>query len=642
MRLTIKFNIFLVIIGILLSPFYAFSNINEIAKEYIKGNISKAMDESDRKKYKNIHLFLESQKLLSGKDANFEKIVKFLHKNPYWPEKQELIRAAERNLNSSTHKKIILEWFSNNKPLTSKGYYYFYLASQKKSHEDKRYSIIVKNAWIYGSMTSDEEKTFLKHNRNILTEHDHAMKVAEFYWSKNFKPAEKYMPLLTKEHKQIFKATKLIIERNPNAEKEFRKVKDGSRYFSVLLYHYLESHKKDEPNSELVFLLKKSPEDVAHRSQWWKIRHYYSRELIERKKNIDAYKIVSGHVTDNISDMAEAEWLSGWLSYRFLKKPNLAIPHFENLFYISKSSISRSRASYWLGRCFESVSNKEEANRWYSIASQYGFTFYGQLAQYELKQKNLNLGDKFTITKKDIDLASRNICGDIALFLSYTNNIEKLKTYSKEAFYCSKTKGESAYILSKLRKNLSTSQTTEVAKIAQQAGILVLDASFPEPYKFPRGRGNKILSYSIMRQESVFEKKAVSTANAMGLMQLLPNYAEKIARANKMKFFKRKLLTDPEYNIKLGSILLEDLLKEYKSYILVSCSYNAGIVVEKWIDRMGDPRKMNLYDSIDWIESIPYYETRNYVQRILENMQVYRTIFTKDKKLRIHQDIKKG
>lgn len=616
-----------------------FANVRNIAKEYKSSNLQKALKLSKQKNYKNIYTFLQSQKYIYNKEITFENIVNFLKKYPNWPQKNALIFAAEKKLSKNTSKKSIINWFDHNKPKTAKGHYYYYLASLGREKNTLRMNHLIKNAWIYGQMDKDEEKTFWQINKKQLNEEDHASKITELFWNKKYKEGKKYLSLVGANYKQVFKAWLEIEKNGNNAEKEFHKIKGSYRYNSGLLYSYLTLHKKEEPNQELITLLKKIPNDNEHNKEWWNLKNYYIRELIERKKYKDAYQIALKHNSNNSEDMSESEWLAGWVAFRFIKRPHEAIYHFKNIYKISRSAISLARGAYWTGRVYEHLKQKEIAYSWYKKAAKYGFTFYGQNAQYELRNKNIKLNNIPKITEQDRKNARNNIYGDILIFLALTKDTDLFKLYAKEAFFSAKTPGEVYIIFQKIRVYLNTSDTTKLAKLSKQAGLLIKDAAFPTPYKFNSPTNDKILGYSIMKQESVFDRKAVSSAQAIGLMQVIPSTAENVAKKHNITFRKRKLLSSPSYNMRIGILHLKDLLKEYDSKILTIATYNAGSVVNNWVKKMGDPRKMNLHNTIDWIESIPYLETRNYVQRVIENMQIYRVILSRDKTLRIKKDI---
>lgn len=638
MKLLLNLSIILIISSLSIN---AKADIKNIAKEFDKGNISRAIHLSNDSDYKNIHQFLLSQKYLdSSQKSSFEEIIAFLNKHNNWPQYNSLAIRAESVIHTTTAKTKIIEWFDTNFPKTQNGIYHYYLAALARIKDHKKLASIIKLTWINYNFSEQESKSFLTKHKDILTQNDHIDKISELLWSSKTSEVKKLMSLVDKNYQQIFTSWIEILNNGTKSEKLFYKVEGSYRYHSGLLYSYLHLHKKTQPSPQLTNLYLHIPKDAKHEKEWWKLKNYYARELFNEGKYKEAYKILSNHNLTELNETIEAEWFAGWIALRYLKTPKKALPHFEKIYESAKSSFSLSRASYWIGRCYKELNNKELETKWFTEASHFGFTLYGQLAQYELGYKNLKLSANITPTNQDTKLYNVNPMAEISVFLSHTSKKELLKIYIKEAFFLSKTSGESKLIYDKISPKLNLHWKLEIAKLAQQAGVLLIDGAFPAPYKKANIIGDKVLAHSIIRQESVFDQYAISTANAHGLMQIRPSTAKELASELKTRFNVKNLTANPEYNIKLGSNYLSKLMKQYNnSYILTASYYNAGCAANKWQKSFGDPKKMKLYKAIDFVESIPYSETRTYVQRILENMQVYKYVINGDKKLTIKQDI---
>lgn len=623
-----------------LTSITAKADLSRIAKEYESGNIWKALDLSNHLKYKDVHIFLKSQKYLDKTDqTSFEEVANFITSHKNIAQKKSLILALENKLNDSVTKSSILKWFSHNKPVTSKGHLYYYKAALGKIKDKERMNDIIIKAWVHGDMNKKESDNFYSKYKSIIKEEDIADKISNLIWMNKTDEAQKYINLLGKNYQQVFKTAILILKKGKNIESEFHKIKGSYKYEPALLYAYLKLHKKDEPSDELIRLHMNVPKDTYHGKDWWKLQNYFIRELIERKNYKAAYKIATLHSNTEACDIVEAEWLAGWLALRFVHKPQEALKHFENIYNHSKSSISLARGAYWIGRTYDEFKKIDLAKKWYGIAAKYGFTYYGFLAQNELGLKQISIPPKPIITNEDKKHLQNNHFSQIAEFLSYTQKTELLNLYSKEAFYNAKTDGEVALLYSKISPQLNLSKKTEIAKLAQQAGTLLLDSAYPTPLKLKQGTKNPTLVYSIIRQESVFDQYAISSAKAMGLMQIIAPTAKSLCKDLKIKFDQKKLLASQEYNIMLGSHYLSNLLSDTNSYIRTAAFYNAGPASQKWVNLFGNPKNMKLWQVIDWIEQIPFGETRNYVQRVIENMQVYRVILTGNKKLNIKNDL---
>jgi len=630
-----------IIVIIAVYSFNSNANIAEIANSYNNGDLKKSLALSNHYKYKDIHNFLKTQLFQQKSDNSFENITNFLYQNPNWPQYSALAINAEKFITNNTSKTHIIKWFTHNKPKTPQGHYYYYKASETKIKDMKKLAPIVKAAWIFSTQNPKDSEQFLAKNIQILTEEDHAQKISELLWEKKVFEAQKFMFLVNKEYKKVFNAWISIIEnRDSKLEHLFHQVRGSYKYNSGLLYSYLHFHKKTEPNEELVRLYTHAPEDEIHASKWWKLKNYFVKELLSKQNYEAAYQIASRHSLSDRTDILEAEFLAGWIALRYLGKPSDAIKHFEKIYATAKNSMSIARGTYWLGRSYRELGKKEVAKKWFIVASTYGFTFYGALAQHELGLKNLDITLSHKITSDDRFRVKHNRYAHIAELLSYTKKYDLLKIYAKEAFSEAETDGEVCLIYKKIAPQLSLHWKVEISKLAQQAGTIIENATFPTPFKIHKGASDKALVYAIIRQESVFDQYAISYANAYGLMQLIPQTAKQMAKELGIKFDQKKLTTNTEYNILLGTKHIDDLVSEYNgSYIMAMANYNAGPVVQKWKKIYGDPRNMKLYKVIDWIESIPYFQTRDYVQRLIENLQIYRQILTGDKKSRITHDL---
>lgn len=627
---------------ILIKLFYtnsAFADFAKLAKLYESGKIDQAISSAHHES-KDVHTFLIAQKFLS-KDSNvsFEELANFIAKHPYLAQKNSLLNALENKLSKNTSKSAIIKWFSHNQPISGKAYIYYYQAAMAKINDPLKLKQIIKNAWIYGKMPQKDSDIFYTKHKSLLLEEDHAEKISELIWNNQIEEAKKLFILLGKNYIQTFKAWISIIKHGKSAEHEFHKVKGSYKYNSGLLYAYLNLHKKTTPNAELTNLHIKAPKDARHAKLWWVLKSYYARELIERKNFKDAYLIVSKHSNIDSADLVESEWLSGWLALSFLKKPDLASQHFNIVYNTPRAAISIARGAYWLGRSSAVMGKKDEAKSYYQKAAYYGYTYYGMLAQQELGYKKLNIPAEPVIHQDDKVHLAKNHNAQIAYFLSFSSRNELMSLYAKEGCFAAKTDGEVALLYARIAQNLDIHWKTEIAKYTQQAGTLLLDDTYPTPIELPKTTKYKPLVYAIMRQESVFDQYAVSSANAYGLMQIIAPTAKFLAKDLGLKFDQNKLLSSKEYNIKLGSHYLANLMKETNSYIKTAAHYNAGPVIAKWDNTYGNPHKMTLHEVIDWVELIPYSQTRNYVQRVIENMQIYRYVLTQDTRLHIKSDL---
>jgi soluble lytic murein transglycosylase len=329
---------------------------------------------------------------------------------------------------------------------------------------------------------------------------------------------------------------------------------------------------------------------------------------------------------------------------RYLKNYSKAILHFKKLYDVVKQPISVARASYWLGRSYKAIGDKNNMDKFFKIASTYPYTFYGQLASVEIGVNpitNIKTNDKYEYNFSSLQPEIKELLV-LTKILAKSNMIELAKEYAKGAILLSQNKNQSYIILSYLKSINNLHILVEAAKSATHLNFFFLEFSYPVYDRINSHILDKYVIYSIIRQESVFNQYAISSANAMGLMQVTPATECDIALKLKRKCMPRKLLSNKDYNIEHGSRRFQEVFNKYdKSFIVSMAAYNAGPSnARKWINIFGDPRNMNnVYNAIDWIENIPFYETRNYIQRVIENMQIYRHIITNDKKLHIYDDL---
>jgi soluble lytic murein transglycosylase len=338
----------------------------------------------------------------------------------------------------------------------------------------------------------------------------------------------------------------------------------------------------------------------------------------------------------------EHEFTAGWIALRFLNDPTTAKAHFAKISEGVRNPISLARGAYWLGRAAEAMGRNDDARAHYQAAARYPTAYYGQIARARLGLKDLPLRP----TPDHAAAANAEVVR--AIDLLYAIGARDMAT------------GVLADLGEHLNDPAALAGVGEVATRNRDAravlhvGKAALGRGLPlEHYAFPtigipeyRSVGPAIeipIVYAIARQESTFHQPTVSSAKAMGLMQVTPEAGRYIAKKFGQSFDVKRLLSDPVYNVQFGAAELGDLIQTYRgSYILTFAGYNAGMGrVKDWIQKYGDPRDPSV-DAIDWVERIPFSETRNYVQRVLENLQVYRVRFGGGNKLQIEADLHRG
>ncbi|MDB9807995.1 lytic transglycosylase domain-containing protein, partial [Candidatus Pelagibacter sp.] len=360
-----------------------------------------------------------------------------------------------------------------------------------------------------------------------------------------------------------------------------------------------------------------------------------TRALIYKKKYELAYKVASKHSLDKSPEFAEAEWLSGWIALSFLDDPILAIDHFNNFYQNVGYPISLSRGAYWLGRSYEKIGDKKLSQQWYEEAAKFLTTYYGQLAHLKIKpNENFELVEQQKITNEYRKSFYKSDLVKLIYLLDELNKDKYTKNILKHIANNDIDNG-SEILAAELASKISRYDfAIQISKLASYEKRFHNKFNYPVISTPNYVNGRKIpetaFILSLIRQESEFDMTANSHAGAQGLMQLMPYTAKLVSKQAKLPYNKSRLTSDPEYNINLGSHYIAGLILQYDgAYPFATAAYNAGPKrVKYWKKLNKDPQK-NQVDFVDWVELIKFKETRNYVQRVMENYNVYRYILEK-------------
>ena len=489
--------------------------------------------------------------------------------------------------------------------------------------------------------TRDEEKKFLASFDQFLQKKDHIARLQFLLWNENTEEAKRLLSRVPSNARMVAEVRLAFLNGEQDALQKMSDLSPKLRQDPGLLYEKARWHRKEKEFEEAAKILTKTPSTPAYAEKWWKERSYIARELIELRDYQSAYKVLNHHaIQPGPECYGDAEWLMGWLALRFLNKPNAARTHFETLHANVESAFSKARGAYWAGRAHEAQKNIPLAAKWYGKASKYKTIYYGQLAAAKLQEEpypsfsstpRATAEEKTRFEQKDLVKVAH-----ILKKLGKEAAIELSKFLSHIATNAS-TLGERELAVH-LAHKLSPYDVVWTAKKAGHKEPVLLTKAYPV-YDMPQKGQNlpeKAFIMAIAYKESLFNPKAYSPANAKGLLQVLPKTAASVAESIGMAH-KENQLFDPDHNLLLGSVFLSQLLNDFDySYVLASAAYNAGPGrVNRWLKVFGDPRNGEV-DVIDWIELIPYAETRHYVMRVLENITNYRSLKGPPQKTLIH------
>ena len=495
---------------------------------------------------------------------------------------------------------------------------------------------MVRRGWREGTFSATEERKILESVGHHFREADHLARLDSLLWDGKTISAQRQIKRVSAEFQTLAEARLALRTSAPYVDSKIAKVPDRLQNETGLVYERVRWRRRKGLTDEAADLLLNSNYDRGTElrpDKMWIERRILIRHYLKEKDYTKAYKIASDHgFTDGVP-FADSEWIAGWIKLRFMNDPLQAAKHFHAMYSGVGRPISRARGAYWLARSLDEMQRFPLAQRWYTAASRYDMTFYGRLARERLETTPVEralitaspdkLTDEFMnrpvikVLVRLHELGERRLVRQ--LFIDMINSAENTDDLVRMAALGAQ--------MDRLDLGL------RAAKLASYEDVHLIGASFPvlslpgfEALTTMTGFvPETALVLSVQRQESEFRTDAVSHAGASGLMQLMPATARQVARQLNLHYSKSELLSNPTYNAMLGSAYLGDLITEFDgSYVMAVAGYNAGPHrVRRWVSEYGDPRRGEI-DWIDWIELIPFSETRNYVQRVLEAVPIYR------------------
>ncbi|WP_246710723.1 lytic transglycosylase domain-containing protein [Mesorhizobium sp. RMAD-H1] len=566
---------------------------------------------------------------LSGMDGiSSADIAAAAEELPGWPGMAALRRNSERALyRENSPAQAVIKAFGNTKPQTTEGMIVLARAYISEGNSAKARQVLAPS-WRTEKLDSDDERLILREFGQVLTRDDHLQRMLRMLYANRIQSAGRVATLANAE--SLYDAFAAVARKAPDAGKKLAAVHSSWRSNPAYMFAQIQYLRRQERYSDAAELMLKAPRDPAtlvDPDAWWVERRILSRELLDIGKPETAYRLAAAHAAETPALAAEAEFHAGWYALRSLKDPKTAHRHFARIAEISSRPISASRAYYWLGRAAEAGAGGD-AKAHYRRAAHYGTTFYGQLAAAKLGEKQLEIPYPKPTEEERARFERREAVQAIRRLESIGYGARAEILYRDLAQELDNT-GELALLAVMAERKGNHYLALRVGKTAALRGLDVGALSHPIgaiPDSADIKGAGKALAYAIARQESEFNVSAVSSAGARGLLQLLPTTAKEVAQRAGMSYSKPRLTTDAAYNATLGSHFLGEQIDRFDgSYILTFAGYNAGPRrASEWMAKYGDPRGKPIDEVVDWIERIPYTETRNYVQRVMENYEVYK------------------
>jgi len=565
--------------------------------------------------------------------ATFTDYINFIDKNPDYPRINRLKYLAEHKINLKTNSpNTVIGWFESSPPLSGFGKIklgesYFLKGDLEKASE------LIREGWVDASLSSKDLRYLNKKYKKFLNSSDHIKRADYMAWEYKYWDLKRILRYLPKDYRALYNARQILMSNSYGVDKAITQVPEKLKSDIGLKYDRLKWRRRRgrlESSLEIINQIPNDKDKLIRPDLWWKERHIVSRSLIYKKKYQKAYEVAKNHSLIDGPEFAEAEWMSGWIALVFLNDPNRSLRHFKSFYENVGYPISLARGAYWMGITYEKLGNNKLSQKFFQEGSKYLTTYYGQLSFQKINPTGkFELNDQSKYSKDYEKEFNKNPLVKHVILLKELNKTKYSKDIIKHLAEVNIDKG-SEVLAAKLATEIG--RYDYAIQISKKASY---EKRFYNKFNYPiittpriindKAMPSQEIILAITRQESEFDPKANSYAGAKGMMQLMTYTAKLVAKQMKVPYRKSKLTSDPEYNIRLGSYYFNSLLNEYKEvYPFAIAAYNAGPKrVKYWRRINGDPTKGKI-DFVNWIELIKFKETRNYVQRVLENANVYR------------------
>jgi soluble lytic murein transglycosylase len=585
-------------------------------------------------------------------NADFARYNAFIAANPDWPSIVTLRKRAESMMwFERLPAPAVRAFFADAEPLSTKGH--FALARALLANGDRAGARAhVADAWRNDDFSADLESVALELFGDLITRADEKARMDRRLYNEDNATALRAAQRLGGYQPAVARACAAVYPKSGTAQS--KKAQDliddlpaAAQNEPIVVFSRIQLLRRADRIAEAGALMLKAPRDaqeLADRDEWWVERRLTARKLLDIGDARTAYRVVRDAATpDKENYRIDHEFTAGWIALRYLGDPATAAAHFARITRTATNPISLSRAGYWQGRAAEAANRRQEARAFYQAAARYSTAYYGQLARARLGLSEIALAHPASAHRA----APPTEVARAAELLYAAGERDLLVPFMADVPDKSDDVATLVQLAELANRHGDARSVLLVGKTALGRGMPFDHYAFPTvglPRFKPIGADvEPAVVYAIARQESAFNPKVVSSANAMGLMQVTPAAGKYIAKKHGVAYDQKRLLNDTVYNVQFGAAELGDVLERHRgSYILAFAAYNAGAGrVREWIERYGDPRDPQI-DAVDWVERIPFSETRNYVQRVMENLQVYRLRFGGGTKLLIEADLRRG
>ncbi|MGJ8564110.1 MAG: lytic transglycosylase domain-containing protein [Alphaproteobacteria bacterium] len=583
--------------------------------------------------------------------SSFSEIDYVVHQLSDWPRMTGMKATGESMiLDTRQSPQKTFDWFKGQDPISGEGRAALARAFYQSGNNAEGRKWLQK-AWRESKLTRERQRDLYREFKSKLTKEDHAARADHLIWlgRAHFDKAQGLLPLMHNSDHYLMDARMRVASNRSGMDSAIRRVPARLQNDPGLLFERARwrRRKQNKTYALPMYLQIKAPAMSENgKERMWREKKIMAYWAIEQKRFNDAYMLTQHVGLTRGAAFAESEFLAGWLALTKLNQPTQAQRHFERLKSGVSFPVSLSRASYWLGRSYEATNNTQ-AILHYADASRFSNTFYGFLAAERMGGPNMTVNLPYETNptylvgqfEADPRVKAMHLLGEAQeerYFTQFAFHLDDVLETPEHLTLLAGLAKKYGYMKPSLR---AAKQASRFQGMLTESGYPMPDAIMTLPTSF-----DKAFVLAIARQESEFNHRAVSHARAYGLMQMINATAGATARKHRIPYSRSRMTSDISYSARLGALHLHDLLRDYDgSYIMAAVAYNAGPRrVSQWTKTYGDPRKGEI-DAVDWLESIPFSETRNYVQRVMENTQVYRARMNGNTaQNRIYRDITVG
>jgi soluble lytic murein transglycosylase len=586
--------------------------------------------------------------------ADFNTITQFIAANPDFPNMTGMRARAETAMPASAMDPgQVIAWFRGKDPVSGDGY--IKLGDALIRNGDRsRGEAMIRKGWIEAEPTDATMAQVWTQYPSLLTVADHEARLSNLLWRRKQTAAQAMLGRVSPGAAAAATARIRFQSSARNADEAYNAVPGGERADAGLLFDRARWLRRRDREAEGRAILLQAAQRMSGTAPdvdaWWDELNVQARKALDAGQVSDAYTLAASHkirFEDNLIDAAEGEFLAGWIALQYQGRSDVALRHFRALRQGVTAPISASRGHYWAGRALDKAGRTGEARSEYEAAAKFALTYYGMLAQHQLGSRSkLSLPAGFR-PNGDRSFTERPVVAGFRA-LADIGDQGRMRSFILAAAEAMDTGQEYANLSAEVRAAGEAAMALRVAKRGLQKNLPLFEMAYPTlPTPVFAGAGSPpetAMVLGIIRQESEFDPAVRSRANARGLMQLIPSTARMTANRHGIAYSGADALYNPSLNMQLGMAHMGDLLADYGgSYVMTAGAYNAGGGrVNEWTGRFGDPRSSST-DAIDWVERVPFGETRNYIMRVLENAQIYRAILNgREAPLQLAADLRRG